>query len=111
MNAQEIAELWEPLAEKIGKGLSLEPLREWYVHDHQDDAVPDDIAATLWRDHAVRWLANHAADATGGNVRIYWNGQSASVEPDDAPDEYVGPTLDHALAAACRAAGLWFDYW
>lgn len=109
MNAKDISELWEPLAERCPE-LRPEHLRLQRTADgcyaHWELAIDAPVrpvtAAALWREAAVRWLVEQTRDTVHGDVRVsIWNDGQFCVELDGMC--YFGPTLDHALAAAVRA--------
>lgn len=127
MNSSEIASLWEPLAEKIGRPAihylppDVDPHGTWMLSGRtapremcpnaNSFVIAPEVAAALWRDHAVRWLA------TKGVVGVMLDPPEIFVVGQvevgsgfyrrgglDAPWlDMHGVTLDHALAAACRA--------
>lgn len=122
MDAKQIAELWEPLAEKIGRPEGLEQdgmygyvlAGETVCRGHGDygkPMAPPAIAAALWRDHAVRWLLTRRmyVSAPCGNSSnpqtAAWGLWVTGVYPKHLA--YLGSSIDtdydHALAAACRA--------
>lgn len=111
MNAKDISELWEPLAERCPE-LRPEHLRLQRTADgcyaHWELAIDAPVrpvtAAALWREAALRWLAEqswyvriqpiHARGMVVVNV----------IDRDARSIADVGAaTLDHALAAAVRA--------
>lgn len=134
MTAAEIAALWEPLAEKIGRprcgdgtlqwddgewlilwdggGINEPAASNWRAKDIAP--INDAMTAALWRDHAVRWLAERTAihmNGIGGSRRIWVQTQGSRDGPEDTEitidgyryERVHGETFDHALAAACRA--------
>lgn len=163
MNAKEVAELWEPLVDVIGRpeGLSLMTEDDMNRMNESSAAYMDGLAQrcfeqgdvwgwesntraaesyrntgsrmdwlpvwvtpsripgmrsnltpeqarAMWRDHAVNFLRDHMLSLFPADERDRETGHFVELDHDlDEGDRrhFNGPTLDHALAAACRAVG------
>lgn len=115
MDAKQVAELWEPLADKIGRPEGNHSrwlvwwCGQWRWSDHPSPlehdigALADAVmAAALWRDHATEYAERH-----GYTVR-HVSGQWVPLALTECGAIAVrgwtrGMSRDHALAAACRA--------
>lgn len=125
MTAAELASLWEPLARATDSALRPGMPTWWLIRDgvpkrwgwvaaeptpgtpRRPLFVPDEIAAALWRDAAVRWLLVQRKRmflerSPQGRVSVgKLLGENASLMV--IPMNEIGDDLDHALAAAVKA--------